>query len=244
MIDTEFQIIDDPDDTGLHRNSDVPLSPHTARHVAARRAIRADHRALGDEIVDDLPDDTDGRHHGRPLKDAAVLIPLVRHEDQWQLLFIRRASNQRDRHSGQVAFPGGAHERGDASLQATALRETREEIGLHAERIRILGQLEPYLTISHFHVTPVVGLVHWPAPLALQESEVARAFLIPLAWLRDRSNFTLRARRELDPQSARRHPVIVFEPYDGEVLWGATARMTVNFIRALDDGVIALPSGA
>lgn len=240
MIDSELQIIDDPDDTGLHRNSDVPL-PSSLTERTHGPAIQPDHTALGDEIVDDLPIEGLQKSAGRPLKDAAVLIPLVRHDAQWQLLFIRRASNERDRHSGQVAFPGGAYEHCDGSLQATALRETKEEIGLNTGRIQLLGQLDPYLTISHFRVTPVVGIVQWPSPLSLQPAEVARAFLVPLSWLRDRRNFTLRARREMDPQSARRHPIIVFEPYDGEVLWGATARMTVNFIRALDDGQMTLP---
>ena len=242
MIDTELHIIDDPDDTGLHRNSDMPLG--TLPEAQASRnacAIKPDHKALGDEIVDDLPEGIPSKPADRPLKEAAVLIPMVWHESQWQLLFIRRASNERDRHSGQVAFPGGAHEPKDESLQATAVRETNEEVGLDTERIRLLGQLDPYLTISHFRVTPVVGIVQWPSPLTLQPAEVARAFLMPLHWLRDRRNFTLRARREMDLQSAKRHPIIVFEPYDGEVLWGATARMTVNFIRALDDGQISLP---
>ena len=203
-------------DEGLHRDSDVPL---------------------GDEIVDDRRTAS-----GRPMREAAVLVPLVHADDRWQLLFIRRATSERDRHSGQVAFPGGARERGDADAAGTALREAREEIGLDPGRVALLGELAPYVTISDFRVVPVVGHVAWPATLALQRSEVARAFLIPLAWLRDRANLTLRARRDVDPGSARRHPVIVYEPWDGEVLWGATARMTVNFIKAVDDGRVALPA--
>ena len=177
----------------------------------------------------------------RALKDAAVLVPLALHKDQWHVLFIRRASNEQDRHSGQVAFPGGRLEESDASHEDAALRETHEEIGIPADKIKLLGKITPYVTVSDYSVTPVVGIVDWPTALVLQESEVARAFLMPLDWLKDTSNFTYRARQEMDPQSARRHPIIVFNEYDGETLWGATARMTLNFLKAVSDGNIDIP---
>jgi len=177
----------------------------------------------------------------RALKDAAVLVPLALHKDQWHVLFIRRASNEQDRHSGQVAFPGGRLEESDASHEDAALRETHEEIGIPADKIKLLGKITPYVTVSDYSVTPVVGVVDWPTELVLQESEVARAFLMPLDWLKDTNNFTYRARQEMDPQSARRHPIIVFNEYDGETLWGATARMTLNFLKAVSDGNINIP---
>ena len=70
---------------------------------------------------------------------------------------------------------------------------------------------------------------------------MSRAFTIPLQWLTERDNFTLRGRDELDPDTARRHPIIVYEPYDDEVLWGASARMTMNLIKAIDEGKMKLP---
>jgi len=124
---------------------------------------------------------------------------------------------------------------------AGSSHETHEEIGVHPDSITVLGEIAPYVTISDYSVTPVIGTLTWPTPLTLQSSEVARAFLLPLAWLQDTNNFTYRARIEMDPQSARRHPIIVFNEFDGETLWGATARMTLNFLKALSDKKIVLP---
>jgi len=196
-------------------------------------------------LIEPLGDDALHQNADAPsscaVRDAAVLIPLVRHEGVWQVLFIRRARNERDRHSGQVAFPGGRLEESDATHEMAALRETREEIGVHPDNIQLLGRIEPYITVSHYSVTPIVGIVDWPTSLKLQTSEVARAFLIPLSWLQDRQNFSFRARSDMDLQSARRHPIIVFSEYDGETLWGATARMTLNFLKSVEDGDILLP---
>jgi 8-oxo-dGTP pyrophosphatase MutT (NUDIX family) len=194
-----------------------------------------------------LPDD-DAMHRNsdapaaRAVNQAAVLIPLVHHEAQWQVLFIRRASNDRDRHSGQVAFPGGRLEQFDANHEAAALRETHEEIGVAPSHVNVLGRIDPYITVSDYQVTPIVGILQWPTTLSLQNSEVARAFLIPLEWLKARDNFTFRTRAEMDARSAQRHPIIVYKDFDGETLWGATARMTLNFIKAVDEGKISLPS--
>lgn len=204
-------------DEGLHRNSDMPLNPDT--------------------IADDP---------AANLRSAAVLIPLVRIKNEWHILFIRRADNKRDRHSGQVAFPGGAMEAADDhSALATALRETFEEIGVANDLVRPIQELQAYFTISNFKVMPVVGVIDWPTKLTLQKEEVSRVFTIPLDWLRDRNNFTLRPRSEIDNRAndnpARPHPIVIYDKYDNEVLWGATARMTLNFLQALDDGDITLP---
>ena len=202
----------------------------------SKLAVQGDEGLHKDSDIpaDDLP--------ARPLREAAVLMPLVWHDEAWQLLFIRRASNDKDRHSGQVAFPGGRKDPGDASAEETALRETHEEIGVHRNKVSLLGRLYDYTTISYYRVTPVVGIVEWPLALTLQQSEVSRAFTIQLEWLAQRDNFTLRGRDEMDPDTARRHPIIVYEPYDGEVLWGASARMTMNLIKAIDDGSMVVPA--
>ena len=156
--------------------------------------------------------------------------------NEWHILFIVRATNPKDRHSGQVAFPGGRQDASDTSIEHTALRETEEEIGVSAEHIQVLTTLTPYVTISDYAVTPVVAIVQWPQTLKLQTDEVERTLTLPVAWLSDRKNLSLRARKEMDEQSAQRHPVVVYEEQQGCVLWGATARMTLNCLKACMDG--------
>jgi len=121
------------------------------------------------------------------LKCAAVLIPLVWHGEEWHLLFTRRTDTV-ESHKGQVSFPGGACDEGETTPEQTALREAEEEIGLQPNDVRILGKLSNLITITYFRVTPVVGVVKWPAVFRVGEHEVARIFTIPLEWLANPSN--------------------------------------------------------
>lgn len=166
---------------------------------------------------------------GEQFRDAAVLVPFVRLRDEWHLLYIRRACSERDRHSGQVAFAGGKRDPHDPDLYSTALREAQEEIGINPQDVNILGHLSAHHSISNFKIRPVVGQVPWPYSLQLQRSEVDRAFTIPLTWLADAGNHELRL-RELKGTNV---PVVYFKEYDGELLWGATARMTLNLLYML-----------
>ena len=134
-------------------------------------------------------------------------------------------------HSGQVAFPGGRSEPGDRSPEATALREAHEEIGLPPGEVHILGRLNDFITITNYAVTPVVGHIPWPFDLAIQTEEVSRVFTIPLEWLSDPLHHEVR-KRSLKPLSGH-VDVIYFQPYDGELLWGATARFTLTLLKIL-----------
>ena len=163
---------------------------------------------------------------GKLLRRAAVLIPLMHVNGEWQIIYTRRADSV-GHHKGQVSFPGGATDPGDDSPEATALREADEEIGIRPTDVRILGRLGEMITISNFVVTPVVGVVPWPYGFTVSTVEVARLFVMPLAWLAVRENWMEFQRVETG------HSVIAYFPYDSELLWGATARMTVNFIKAI-----------
>jgi len=161
---------------------------------------------------------------------AAVLIPMFRKDDAWHLLYIRRATVEGDFHSGQVAFPGGAVEDQDIDLEDTVLRETYEEIGIPPEKIRIIGRLRSHITISSFIITPIAAIIPAENNIKLSEDEVKHVFSIPLKWLADPDNSYLKDRPLPDGSTVQ---VRYFNQYDGEVLWGATARITLDLISNL-----------
>lgn len=166
---------------------------------------------------------------GEP-KPAGVLVPFLRMDGEWHILFTRRTDTLVE-HRGQVAFPGGRMEPEDPSPEFTALREAFEEIGLQPESVRVLGRLDSFITNTNYLLTPVVGLIQWPFPLRIAEVEVQRVFTIPLKWLADPSNREIRQRALPAPYPPV--PVIYFKPYDGEVLWGVSAIIVVNLLEVL-----------
>lgn len=172
--------------------------------------------------------------HDVPLqacREAGVLVPFVRIEESWHLLFIRRPASERDFHGGQVAFAGGKRDPEDPDITATALREAHEEIGIAPQDVQILGQLNPHHSISRFRIAPVVGTLPWPYNLNLNPEEVARAFTISLQWLAQPENHEIRYRHLADvPEPV---PVVYFQEYDNEMLWGATARITLSLLNRL-----------
>jgi len=165
----------------------------------------------------------------REIRPAAVLVPVVARETGLTVLFTLRTAHLND-HAGQISFPGGRTEPGDASAAETALRETAEEIGLEASRVEVLGELSQYVTVTGYRVTPVVGLVAPPVELKLDEFEVAEAFEVPLEFLIDPANHQ---RNSIVFEGGARHYYAV--PYANHYIWGATAGMLMNFYAYLTD---------
>jgi len=164
---------------------------------------------------------------GADPKCAAVLLPLLRIGDEWRLLYTRRTERV-ETHKGQVSFPGGACDPGEEQPEQTALREADEEIGLRPQDVRVLGRLSPLVTITSFRVSPIVGVIPWPYAFRVENAEVERVFTMPLSWLADKRNrweFSL---------PGKKFGLIVYHPFDGEVLWGATALMTDTFLKTLE----------
>jgi 8-oxo-dGTP pyrophosphatase MutT (NUDIX family) len=158
---------------------------------------------------------------------ASVLVPIVTHLEGLTVLFTQRTAQLRA-HSGQVSFPGGRAEPGDASPEFTALRETREEIGLAPERVEVIARMPEYLTRTGYRVTPVVGLIAPPLELAPDSREVAEAFEVPLAFLLDPAHH----QRETRELGGRMVGFWVMQ-YGERRIWGATAGMLVNLYRML-----------
>lgn len=168
--------------------------------------------------------------HGDP-KPAAVLIPLLTLQDKWHVLLTRRNPDLPE-HSDQVAFPGGRSDPEDQDPIATALRETYEEIGIAPQDVIILGRLHDFITITNYRVTPIVGQIPWPYQLNPKMEEVSRVFTIPIDWLADQNNSEERIHTL--PEVNLPLPVVYYREYDGEVLWGASAR----FMKTLMDIIL------
>lgn len=163
--------------------------------------------------------------HPRP---AAVLIPIVAREAP-TLLMTRRTATLR-RHAGQISFPGGAIDAGDADAAAAAVREAEEEIGLDPALVEPLGRLDPYIAPTGFHITPVVARVEPQHHLVLNPHEVDLAFEVPLAFLMSPQNHRIGS-REFD---GIRHSFYEM-PYDEHYIWGITA----GIIRGLYERLFA-----
>ena len=144
---------------------------------------------------------------------SAVLVPLQAERGVW----LTRRSAILPRHAGQVAFPGGAIDPGDASVEAAALREAEEEIGLRRADAEVLGRMDDLVTGTGFHISPVVALVA-EARFVAAAAEVQEIFCLPFEAL-------------LDPQGPRRREAVFggvtqgfwVWPHDQHVIWGATA---------------------
>lgn len=167
----------------------------------------------------------EGHAPGDALTPAAVLFPIVVHEDRHTVLLTQRTAHLRD-HAGQISFPGGRVEASDTSPVDTALRETEEEIGLSRQQIDVLGYLPEYRTGTGFRVTPVVALVRPPFDLNPDPFEVAEVFEVPLDFLLNPANHQ---QHSLHYRGALRNYFAM--PYGDYFIWGATAGM----IRSLSE---------
>ena len=153
----------------------------------------------------------------QPLRDAAILIPVVDHAGEATLILTKRSEALKS-HSGQVAFPGGRIDATDASPEEAALRETAEEIGLGREHIEVIGRMPDYVSGSGYRIAPVLAIVRPGFDLTINEHEVDAAFEVPLRFLMDPANHTRDSRMWND-----REWFFYDMPYGGQRIWGVTA---------------------
>jgi 8-oxo-dGTP pyrophosphatase MutT (NUDIX family) len=225
----------------IHDPHAVPVVG-TDHHLPAVDAARLTPEALRRRFTQaqgwqaDIRGDTGADPEG--LLAASVLVPLVQRNDGLHVLLTRRTDHLRD-HAGQISFPGGRFEPGDADAVATALRETEEEVGLPRQAVDVIGQLPHYTTVTRYVVTPVVALVSPPFDLKLDTFEVAEAFEVPLSFLMTPAHHQ---RHEFELQGQRRQ--FLSMPWQGKdvqggartyFIWGATAAMLRNLYGFLRD---------
>jgi 8-oxo-dGTP pyrophosphatase MutT (NUDIX family) len=159
--------------------------------------------------------------HGRT--DAAVLVPLYGDPANPTIVFTERRADLR-RHAGEISFPGGRRDPGDADLRATALRETHEEIGLPADAVDVVGALQPTPTfVTNYAIYPFVGLIEPGFAWAVAHAEVAQVLELPLDAVRAGYARRRMVRRGMP---FRTDTYVVGE----DVIWGATARIVADLL--------------
>ena len=156
------------------------------------------------------------------LIEAAVLIPIVERNEGLKVILTKRSNNLKQ-HPGQISFPGGKSEKTDKSLVVTALRETKEEIGINNKNVEILGQLSKHVTITGFKITPFIGKIRTGFSTEIQTSEVSEIFEVPLSYLSNPKNFRVES---VKWKGKKRFFYTI--PYGPYYIWGATARMLKN----------------
>lgn len=158
---------------------------------------------------------------------AAVLVPIVAHQDGLSVLLTERSLQLRQ-HAGQISFPGGRIEPTDAGPLEAALRETEEEIGLPREHVSFAGYLDPHLVLSGYWITPVIGFVRPGFALKLDQREVNATFEVPLLHILDQANHRSRA-RQLGSTTVQVYDI----PFGEHNIWGATAGILMALYRLL-----------
>jgi 8-oxo-dGTP pyrophosphatase MutT (NUDIX family) len=168
------------------------------------------------ELIDLLPD------AGASVRVAAVLIALIERSDGWQVVLTRRTEALKH-HAGQISFPGGRMETEDADPVFTALREAHEEIGLRPEHVNVMGYLDSFLTVTGFHVYPVVATISADFVAKADPGEVDEVFEVPLNFLLNADNV-----RPFEVEYRGKLRTIIEFNYLQYRIWGATASMLVN----------------
>jgi 8-oxo-dGTP pyrophosphatase MutT (NUDIX family) len=187
--------------------------------------------AFGPEIIEKLRASLDDERPHPEIPDrraAGVLVPLFVVDGEVGVVLTQRTAHLR-RHSGQVSFPGGAWEPGDATLRDTALRESFEEIGLDPGVVDVLGAMDDVPTVgSDYMVRPYVAQIPHPYEFVPDAEEVDRILLPPLDLVADETQ----RREELREREGVVYHVFFFD-FEGAVVWGATARMLVSLVELI-----------
>ncbi|MBI5527909.1 MAG: CoA pyrophosphatase [Deltaproteobacteria bacterium] len=167
------------------------------------------------------------------LAPSGVTVPLFDRDGATHVLFTLRTDKVKH-HKGQISFPGGASEACDGSIVETATRETVEEVGIPPSCIHVLGQIDDTVTISDFHVTPVVARVDWPFPTKVCADEIARLIEVPLAALLAPGTPRIETWEQGDERIK-----MYFYDFGEYVIWGATARILRQFLDIAGNCVVA-----
>ena len=157
---------------------------------------------------------------------AAVLLAIV-DRSPGPSFFLTRRTETVGTHKGQISFPGGFREEADSDFQATALRETEEEVGISPGAVNVLGEFDDYIAITDLIVRPVVGVIDPDVNPVIDPVEVAYTMEVPF-------EFFEKTQPRIEHRTHRgvTHRVFHFD-FDGEDIWGLTARIIVDFLELM-----------
>ncbi len=172
------------------------------------------------------------------LRPAAVLVPFVLAPDGGLDVLMIRRTDTLSHHAGQIAFPGGSKDAGDANAIATALRETEEELGIPRSAIEVIGELDPVRTSSAFVVSPIAGYLRARPNTSPNAGEVAEVLYLPFDLFV--SGRTLEIRDLEDRETGTIRKGVIYYRHEAVVVWGATARI----LKQLVDRLISATTGA
>ncbi len=192
----------------------------------ARAAKRLDPVA-GDEVLPEVGDLDTVDEHLTDLRPAAVLVPIIRRVQGPTVLLTQRPDTM-DAHPGQVAFPGGKVDAGDADPVAAALREAEEEVGVRPDHVELIARSAPYITGTAFRITPVIGVLPHDFQPVPDPTEVADVFETPLEYIMTAANH----QRGTAFWKGRERRFIEM-PWQGFRIWGVTAGIIRDLYKTL-----------
>lgn len=167
--------------------------------------------------------------NSEPFVPASVLIPVFEKENTSHILFTKR-TDKVSHHKGQISFPGGKFDKTDRDLEFTALRETKEEIGVKPEDIKVIGKINKMITNTNFIVSPYVGIIPYPYEFSVNPDEISELILVPVKHLLDKRFFRVE-KREFRNQLID----IYFYDYMDYIIWGVTGKILFDFLTLIDN---------
>ena len=192
--------------------SSLPPTPESAKEVVRRALSASSKKAIADPS----------------LTPAAVMVLLYVKNGEYHVLLNRR-TNRVAHHKGEISFPGGSRDDGDETLLHTALRETREEMGILPHDVEVVGEMDDLATTrTRFLITPHVGVIPYPYPLRPSEAEVAEVLEVPLSALMDGGAL----RDEVHVVDGRLVSALAYS-YQGNLIYGATARVLSRLLELI-----------
>ena len=156
---------------------------------------------------------------------AGGLLPVYWKQGQYHIMFTKRTEKVKE-HKGQISFPGGVYQEDDGILVNTTLRECAEEIGLRAEKVEILGELDDTASVTtNYTISPFVAFIPWPYQFKLNREEIEELLEVPISALLNKDNL-LQETETIEGEVVSSY----FYHYQGRVIWGATARILNQFL--------------